>query len=122
MKKDELKEKIGDLEHENGRLHKKISDQEHLIAQLREKLHVSADGVRELCQAADALLARLVEVYGETARDPETGEALGLRLTVPLFDVSDMLARYEVHARMEKAENAYVIGVVLRTGGGEETE
>lgn len=51
--------------------------------------------------------------YGEAAIDPDTGEEIGKRLTLPPVEVSELLKRYEVHARKDDG-GQYIIGVGLR--------
>ncbi len=102
------RDKIKRLEHELGRYEKRVGDLMKLNAQLSRR----AEGVAEISMATDALLAQAAIAYGEDAADPDTGEIIGKRLTLPKFDARETHRKYEVHARRDG--ETYVIGVGLR--------
>lgn len=102
------RDKIKQLEHKLGRYEKRCGDLMKLNAQISRR----AAGVAEISIATDALLAQVAMAYGEAAVDPDTGEAIGKRLTLPKFDARETYRKYEVHARRD-GEN-YIIGVGLR--------
>jgi hypothetical protein len=102
------RDKIKQLEHELGRYEKRCGDRMKLNAQLSRR----AAGVAEISIATDALLAQVAITYGEDAVDPDTGAAIGKRLTLPKFDARETYRKYEVHARRDGEQ--YIIGVGLR--------
>lgn len=102
------RDKIKKLKHELGRYEKRCGDLMKLNAQLSQR----AAGVAEISIATDALLAQVAIVYGEDVIDEDTGLTIGMRLTLPKFDVRKVYRQYEVHARRD-GEN-YIIGVGLR--------
>ena len=102
------RDKIKQLEHELGRYEKRCGDLLKLNAQLSRR----AAGVAEISIATDALLAQVAITYGEDAVDPDTGAAIGKRLTLPKFDARETYRKYEVHARRDG--ESYIIGVGLR--------
>lgn len=111
-------DKIKDLEKELGRYRKKVSDQQQEINMLRRRLDEAMDGAVEASRALDAILARAAVKYGERARDEDTGEELGWRLTLPCFSVADTLERYEVRARRDEETREYILGVMERETAG----
>ena len=102
------RDKVKKLEHELGRYQKKVGDLMKLNAQLSRR----AEGVAEISMATDALLAQVALTYGEDVIDEDTGLPIGMRLTLPKFDVRETYRQYEVHARRDG--ESYVIGVGLR--------
>jgi len=102
------RDKVKNLEHELGRYQKKVGELMKLNAQLSRR----AEGVTEISMATDALLAQGALTYGEDVIDEDTGLPIGMRLTLPKFDVRETYRRYEVHARRDG--ESYVIGVGLR--------
>lgn len=102
------RDKVKRLEHELGRYQKKVGELMKANAQLARR----AEGVAEISMATDALLAQVAIIYGEDVIDEDTGLTIGMRLTLPKFDVRKVYRQYEVHARRD-GEN-YVIGVGLR--------
>lgn len=102
------RDKIKKLKRELGRYEKRCGDLMKLNAQLSKR----ASGVAEISIATDALLAQVAITYGEDVIDEETGLTIGMRLTLPKFDVRKVYRQYEVHARRD-GEN-YIIGVGLR--------
>ena len=102
------RDKVKRLEHELGRYQKKVGELMKINAQLARR----ADGVAEISMATDALLTQVAIVYGEDVIDEDTGLTIGMRLTLPKFDVRTVYRQYEVHARKD-GEN-YIIGVGLR--------
>lgn len=102
------RDKVKKLKHEIGRYEKRCGDLMKLNAQLSKR----AAGVAEISIATDALLAQVAIIYGEDVIDEDTGLTIGMRLTLPKFDVRKVYRQYEVHARRD-GEN-YIIGVGLR--------
>ena len=102
------RDKVKKLKHEIGRHEKRCGDLMKLNAQLSKR----AAGVAEISIATDALLAQVAIIYGEDVIDEDTGLTIGMRLTLPKFDVRKVYRQYEVHARRD-GEN-YIIGVGLR--------
>lgn len=102
------RDKVKRLEHELGRYQKKVGELMKVNAQLAR----CAEGVAEISMATDALLAQVAIIYGEDVIDEDTGLTIGMRLTLPKFDVRKVYRQYEVHARRD-GEN-YIIGVGLR--------
>lgn len=102
------RDKVKRLEHELGRYQKKVGELMKINAQLARR----ADGVAEISMATDALLAQVAIIYGEDVIDEDTGLTIGMRLTLPKFDVRKVYRQYEVHAR--KDGDNYIIGVGLR--------
>lgn len=102
------RDKVKNLEHELGRYQKKVGELMKLNAQLSRR----AEGVTEISMATDALLAQVALTYGEDVIDEDTGLPIGMRLTLPKFDVRETYRQYEVHARRD--DGSYIIGVGLR--------
>lgn len=103
------KQKIAELETKLRRYEKKIEDMQKINA----KLSVQVVGSTQIGKAVDAILIQTALTYGEAAIDPDTGEEIGKRLTLPPVEVSELLKRYEVHARRD-SDGQYIIGVGLR--------
>lgn len=102
------RDKIKKLKRELGRYEKRCGDLMKMNAQLSRR----AAGVAEISIATDALLTQVAIIYGEDVIDEDTGLTIGMRLTLPKFDVRKVYRQYEVHARRD-GEN-YIIGVGLR--------
>ena len=107
-------DKIKRLEKEIGRYQKKVADQAKENEKLRQSLKLAYVGNAQTQRAVDALMAQTAITYGEEVKDEETGAELGRSLTLPLFLIDDILARFEVHARRDKEKGLYVVGVVPR--------
>lgn len=103
------KQKIAELEKKLRRYEKKIEDMKKINA----KLSAQVVGSAQISNAVDAIVIQTALTYGETATDPDTGEEIGKRLTLPPVKVSELLKRYEVHARRD-SDGQYIIGVGLR--------
>lgn len=101
-------------EREIGRYRKKISDQENRMKILESDLQSAQVGMLEMQMMIDALLSTITINYGEKATDAESGKEIGWRLDVPLFDVAQTRKDYEIHARKDFEQDAYVIGVAPR--------
>lgn len=113
-------DKIKRLEHELGRYRKKVADDAKEIERLRRLLTQANRGNQETQAMVDALLTAVAMNFGEDAVDPDdASKVLGKRLTLPRFNFAEIRARYEVHARKDEENDAYVIGVVER-GSAEE--
>ena len=105
------------LARELGRYRKKTADQERELTVLRERLGEADQAAAELCRAVDAILIQTALTYGQEALDEESGEKLGVRLTLPEYRLEDLLARYEVRARPDRQAGTYVVGVAARETG-----
>nr|DAP75356.1 MAG TPA: hypothetical protein [Caudoviricetes sp.] len=103
------KQKIAELETKLRRYEKRTGD----LQKLNAKLAAQVVGSTQIGKAVDAILIQTALTYGEAAIDPDTGEEIGKRLTLPPVDVSELLKRYEVHARRD-SDGQYIIGVGLR--------
>lgn len=99
---------------EMGRYRKKIADQEKRIKILESNLQSAQTGMIEMQSMVDALLSTITLHHGEKAIDVESGKEIGWRLTVPIFDVAQIREKYEIHARKDFEQEAYVIGVAPR--------
>ena len=107
-------DKIKRLEHEIGRYRKKVADQSKVETRMRAMLEDAGAGAVQTHKAVDAILAQTAVTYGERVLDEETGAEIGRRLTIPLFDVDDVLGKYEVRTRRDETDGTYVVGVVQR--------
>lgn len=103
------KQKTAELEKKLRRYEKKIEDMQKINA----KLSAQVVGSAQVSNAVDAIVIQTALTYGEAAIDPDTGEEIGKRLTLPPVEVSELLKRYEVHARRD-SDGQYIIGVGLR--------
>lgn len=110
-------DKIKRLEKEIGRYQKKVADQAKENEKLRQSLKLAHEGNAQTQRAVDALMAQAAITCGEKVMDEETGTELGHSLSLPMFRVDDILARFEVHARRDKEKDLYVVGVVPREAG-----
>ena len=99
---------------EVGRYRKKIADQEKRVKMLESDLQSAQTGMIEMQMMIDALLSTVVIHHGEKSTDAESGKEIGWRLAVPLFDVAKTRKDYEIHARKDFEQGAYVIGVAPR--------
>lgn len=115
------KDKIKRLEHELGRYRKKVGDDGREIERLRKLLDQANKGNQETQAMVDALLTAVALNFGEDAVDPDdASKVLGKRLTLPRFNFAEIRARYEIRARKDEENDAYVIGVVERSSDQEE--
>ena len=105
------------LARELGRYRKKTADQARELAVLRERLGEADQAAAGLCRAGDAILIQTALTYGQEALDEESGEKLGVRLTLPEYRLEDLLARYEVRSRPDRQAGTYVVGVAARETG-----
>lgn len=85
------------------------------VAQLRETLRRQDEGTAQLHLAANGLLCQTALTYGREVADEETGEVLGRRLELPLYDAGELMARYEIHARRDREQGKYFVGVVEKS-------
>lgn len=117
-------DKIKRLEHELGRYRKKVADDAKENERLRRLLDQANKGNQETQAMVDALLTAAALNFGEDAVDPDDeSKVLGKRLTLPRFNFVEMRTRYEVHARKDEENDAYVIGVVERSSAeGEQSD
>lgn len=99
---------------EIGRYRKKISDQEKKIKMLESDLASAQGGMLEMQMMVDTLLSTITIHHGEKVTDPETGDLLGWRLNVPIFDVGQVKKDYEIHASKDFEKGTYTLGVVPR--------
>ena len=98
-------------EREVGRYRKKIFDQENRMKVLENNLQSAQTGMIEMQMMIDALLSNIVIHHGEKSTDAKSGEELGWRLSVPLFDVAQTRKDFDIHARKDFEQGTYVIGV-----------
>lgn len=103
-------QKAAKLEKKLRRYEKKIEDMQKINA----KLTAQVIGAAQVSNAVDAILIQTALTYGETVKDHATGEEIGKCLTLPPIKVSELLKRYEVHARRDGIDGRYIIGVGLR--------
>ena len=115
-------DRIKELEKELGRYRKKVADQQEEIYTLRKNLGAAMQGSAETNKAVDAILAQTALKYGERARDEDTGEELGWRMSIPLFSVAETLERYEVRTRRDETTMEYIVGVMERRINGGTTD
>ena len=105
------RDKVKRLEHELGRYQKKDADLTQENARLREEMK----GLNQLRAAFDAWIIQIALAYGETVKDPDTGEDIprmkALHLAMP--KVSPLLRNYEIHQRVDE-KNVMHIAVGLR--------
>lgn len=104
-------DKIKRLEKELGRWQKKVRDQRKELERLRQAEEDARQAVLGTGRLLDGILTALALHLGERAEDPDTGEALGWRLTVPGFDLAETEEKYEVRARRDSG-GGYVVGVL----------
>lgn len=104
-------DKIKRLEKELGRWQKKVRDQRKELERLRQAEEDARQAVLGTGRLLDGILTALALHLGERAEDPDTGEALGWRLTVPGFDLAETEQQYEVRARRDSG-GGYVVGVL----------
>lgn len=107
-------DKIKGLEKELGRYRKKVADQQKENDALKKRMIQAMEGSAETNRAVDAILAQVALKYGEKARDEETGDELGWRLSLPMFSVDEMMAQYEVRTRRDETTQEYIVGVMER--------
>lgn len=108
------KEKIVKLERELAVYRDGLSKRTAECLDLKKKIEEAMKGSAETNKAVDAILAQAALKYGEQARDEDTGEELGWRLSIPMFTVSDTLERYEVRTRRDDTTREYIVGVMER--------
>lgn len=105
------RDKVKRLEHELGRYQKKVGELMKANAKLREGMK----GLNQLRMAFDAWIIQIALAYGETVKDPDTGEDIPrmkvLRLERP--KVNPLLGKYEIHQRVDE-KNVMHIAVGLR--------
>ena len=102
------KQKIAELETKLRRYEKRFGD----LQKLNAKLSVQVVGSTQIGKAVDAILIQTALTYGEAAIDPDTGEEIGKRLTLPPVEVSERLKGYEVQAAKDDG-GQYIFGVGL---------
>lgn len=105
-------DEIKKLKNEIARRDKKIADQGAEIKKYKDIADMSQSGMAEINATVDSLLAQLAVKYGEVVSDDD-GKAIGFRLALPKYDVSDTLKTYEVKAQRDKDGN-YIVGVMTR--------
>lgn len=105
------RDKVKRLEHELGRYQKKVGELMKANAKLREDMK----GLNQLRMAFDAWIIQIALAYGETVKDPDTGEDIprmkALHLAMP--KVNPTLRNYEIHQRVDE-KNVMHIAVGLR--------
>ena len=107
-------DKIKRLEHELGRYRKKVMDQGTTIQEQHKALMQADNGNRETQMLVDAVLTAATLACGTAARDQDTGEDIGWRLALPMFDIKEIREKYEIRARRDEQAQTYVLGVVPR--------
>lgn len=106
-------DKIKRLEREIGRWKKKVRDQGKELEKAKAFEAKYAAGIQETNRLVDGILAQVAVTMGERAKDPDTGEAIGWRLTLPGMDIAKATEKYEVRARRDE-KGGYTIGVTER--------
>ena len=105
------RDKVKKLEHELCRYQKKVGELMKANAKLREDM----EGLNQLRMAFDAWIIQIAIAYGETVKDPDTGEDIprmkALHLEMP--KVNPLLGQYEIHQRVDE-NNVMHIAVGLR--------
>lgn len=105
------RDKVKRLEHELGRYQKKVGE----LMEANAKLRKDAEGLDQLRAVFDAWVIQIALAYGETVKDPDTGEDIprmkALHLEMP--KVSPTLRNYEIHQRVDE-KNMMHIAVGLR--------
>lgn len=105
------RDKVKKLEHELGRYQKKVGELMKINAQLRKDV----EGLDQLRAVFDAWVIQITLAYGETVKDPDTGEDIprmkALHLERP--KVNPLLGQYEIHQRVDE-KNVMHIAVGLR--------
>lgn len=105
------RDKVKRLEHELGRYQKKVGE----LMEANAKLRKDAEGLDQLRAVFDAWVIQIALAYGETVKDPDTGEDIprmkALHLAMP--KVSPLLRNYEIHQRVDE-KNVMHIAVGLR--------
>lgn len=113
------RDKVKKLEHELGRYQKKVGELMKINAQLRKDV----EGLDQLRAVFDAWVIQITLAYGETVKDPDTGEDIprmkALHLERP--KVNPLLGQYEIHQRVDE-KNVMHIAVGLRDGPADSKE
>ena len=104
-------DKVRRLEKELGRWQKKVLDQRKELEKLRKTEETAREAALETGRLLDGILTALALTLGERAEDPDSGEALGWRLSVPAFTLEETETHYEIQARRDSG-GGYVIGVM----------
>lgn len=104
------KQRLAELEKELGRWRKHCED----LTKRNTALMAERESVRLCSGMLDAVLIQTALVYGVDAVDPDSGRAIGKRLTLPRIDIRALMERYELHARKDGETGEYIIGVGLR--------
>ena len=98
-----------DLAKEIGRWKKKVSDQQKEIAVLKDEISRMSNGVAELNRLTDALLVVMAKEYGTFNQEAE-----GWTLSLPVFDIHEVIEKFEVKSRKDENDHCYYIGVLPR--------
>lgn len=105
------RDKVKRLEHELGRYQKKVGE----LMEINAKLRKDVEGLDQLRAVFDAWVIQIALAYGETVKDPDTGEDIprmkALYLEMP--KVNPTLRNYEIHQRVDE-KNMMHIAVGLR--------
>lgn len=106
--------------YEIGRYKKAVADRDKKITALETDLKNAISGIQEMNVLVDAILAAVATIYGEQVTDSEgDGTPLGWRLEIPYFDAEKIRDKYEVKTRMDAIKTSYIVGVVERNSGCE---
>lgn len=103
-----------ELERELGRYKKRCDDLMKINRRLAEQVKGAAESAAAANLLIEAIQIQTALTYGESALDPDTGEELGKRLTLPHFDARELVRKYKAHTRRGAETGTYVIGVGLR--------
>lgn len=105
------RDKAKRFEHELGRYQKKVGE----LMEANAKLRKDVEGLDQLRAVFDAWVIQIALAYGETVKDPDTGEDIprmkALHLEMP--KVNPLLGKYEIHQRVDE-KNMMHIAVGLR--------
>ena len=105
------RDKVKRVERELGRYQKKVGE----LLEANAKLRKDVEGLDQLRAVFDAWVIQIALAYGETVKDPDTGEDIprmkALHLERP--KVSPLLGQYEIHQRVDE-KNMMHIAVGLR--------
>lgn len=105
------RDKVKKLEHELGRYQKKVGE----LMEINAKLRKDVEGLDQLRAVFDAWVIQIALVYGETVKDPDTGEDIprmkALHLEMP--KVNPLLGEYMIDRRVDE-KNVMHIAVGLR--------
>lgn len=100
----QLREEIDRLRHELGRYRKKINDQQARIADLKVSLEQYRLGYGELAADRHAFVASVAMQCGWPVEN-------GWELSVPLYDLQELVDKYTVTGRRDEEKQTYLFRV-----------